>query len=163
VWPKVIAIQSHPITADAFAPYGDILEADGIADKMINQGRCERYHDLAKLEFVDGHTGVSIFKSEIYSLPFKLELVERHPEGSQAFIPMSHHPFLVIVADDHNNTPINPQAFITTEGQGINLHRGVWHGVLCPLYNPGLFAVIDRIGEGNNLEEHNFKIPYLIQ
>lgn len=159
----MIAIQSHRLTADAFTPYGDILEAVGTADKMINQDKCGRYHDLAKLDFVDGRAGISIFKSETYTLPFKLELVERHPEGSQAFIPMSNHPFLVIVADDHNNTPTNPQAFVTTEGQGINFHRGVWHGVLSPLHDPGLFAVVDRIGEGSNLEEYHFKMPYLIQ
>lgn len=156
-------IKVQPLTTAAFAPYGDILEAVGTADIMINQGKCGRYHDLAKLDFADGRAGISIFKSETYMLPFKLELVERHPDGSQAFIPMSHRPFLVIVAEDHNNTPINPQAFMATEGQGINLHRGVWHGVLCPLYDPGLFAVVDRIGNGSNLEEHYFETPILIE
>ena len=75
---------------------------------------------------------------------------------------MSHNPFLVVVADDHNGTPTNPQAFITTAGQAINFHRGIWHGVLTPLYDPGLFAVVDRIGAGANLEEHHFETPYLI-
>jgi ureidoglycolate lyase len=87
-------------------------------------------------------------------LPLKLDLVERHPDGSQAFVPMSHQPFLVVVAEDQNGIPQNIRAFLTEAGQAINIHRGVWHGVLTPLYDPGLFAVIDRIGEGPNLEEY---------
>lgn len=156
-------IATQPLTKTAFAPYGDVLEAVGAADKLINQGRCGRFHDQASLDFGDGQAGISIFKSEICVLPIKLELVERHPEGSQAFIPMSLNPFLIVVADDQNGVPVKPRAFISTEGQAINFHRGTWHGVLTPLSEPGLFAVVDRIGTGNNLEEYNFKIPYLIQ
>ncbi len=156
-------IKIQPLTTAAFAPYGNVLEAVGAADKFINQGRCGRFHDLATLDFADGQAGISIFKSETYMLPIKLELVERHPEGSQAFIPMSQNPFLVVVADDQNGTPTNPQAFLAAAGQAINIHRGVWHGVLSPLYDPGLFAVVDRIGTGANLEEHHFETPYLIE
>ncbi len=157
------SIKVQPLTTAAFKFYGDVLEAVGAADKVINQGRCRRFHDLAMLDFADGQAGISIFKSETYMLPIKLELVERHLEGSQAFIPMSQNPFLVVVADDQNGTPTNPQAFLTTAGQAINLHRGVWHGVLTPLNEPGLFAVVDRIGAGANLEEHHFETPYLIE
>ena len=156
-------IIAQPLTKTAFASYGEVLEVVGAPDKLINQGRCGRFHDLATLDFIDGQAGISIFKSETYMLPFKLEMVERHPEGSQAFIPMSHNPFLVVVADDKNGTPTNPRAFLTTAGQAINIHRGIWHGVLTPLYEPGLFAVVDRIGSGANLEEHHFEMPYLIE
>jgi ureidoglycolate lyase len=76
---------------------------------------------------------------------------------------MGGHPFMVVVAEDQNGTPVNPQAFISTKGQAINFHRGTWHGVLTPLHQPGLFAVIDRIGDGTNLEEHYFKTPYRIE
>jgi ureidoglycolate lyase len=89
-------------------------------------------------------------------------LLERHPDGSQAFIPMSMDPFLMIVAPDVNGTPGDPVAFITAAGQGINLHRGVWHGVLTPLHAPGLFAVVDRIGNGANLEEVTLQVPYTV-
>jgi ureidoglycolate lyase len=106
------------------------------------------------MDFSDGRAGISIFHAEKRDLPLKLDLVERHSEGSQAFVPMSHQPFLVVVAEDQNGTPQNIRAFLTEAGQAINIHRGVWHGVLTPLYDPGLFAVIDRIGEGPNLEEY---------
>ena len=75
---------------------------------------------------------------------------------------MAHVPFLVIVASDDNGTPVNPRAFLTQAGQAINFHRGTWHGVLTPLHEPGLFAVIDRIGEGVNLEEFFFDQPYVV-
>jgi len=153
-------INIAPLTAEAFAPFGDILEAEGEADKIINQGLCGRFHDRARIDVSDGRAGVSIFKSEARSLPYKLEMVERHPEGSQAFIPMSFDPFLVIVAHDEAGRPSRPLAFRTQAGQGINFHRNIWHGVLTPLAAPGLFAVVDRIGEGTNLEEFWFDTPY---
>lgn len=156
-------IKVEPLTADALAPYGDLMDATGTPDKMINQGKCGRHHDQALLDFADGKAGISIFKGEKETLPLVLELVERHPLGSQAFIPMSADPFLVVVAADDKGTPKNPRAFVTAPGQAINFHRGTWHGVLAPLSAPGLFAVVDRIGDGANLEEHWFEQPYIIE
>ena len=147
----------RPITAEAFAPYGDLLDCSGTPDKIINQGLCGRYHDRAKLEFDDGRAGVSLFNAEPRVLPLKLEMVERHPKGSQCFVPMSLEPFLVIVAPDEGDIPGAPLAFVTQAGQAINFHKGTWHGVLTPLTTPGFFAVIDRIGPGDNLEEHWFE------
>ena len=156
-------LKTQPLTATAFAPFGDVLEATGAPDKIINQGLCGRYHDRATLDFSDGKAGISIFKGARRTLPLDLDMVERHPEGSQAFIPMSADPFLVVVASDNNGTPATPLAFITAPGQAINFHKGTWHGVLTPLSEPGLFTVIDRIGTGDNLQEHWFETPYRIQ
>ncbi|MEL7152127.1 MAG: ureidoglycolate lyase [Pseudomonadota bacterium] len=155
-------IVAQPLTAEAFAPYGDVLDCSGPPDKMINAGLCGRYHDRATLDFGDGRAGISLFKAELRALPYEFDLVERHPEGSQAFIPMSLDPFLVIVAPDEAGRPGRPQAFLTTPGQGINFHRGTWHGVLTPLSGSGLFAVVDRIGEGANLEEHVFDATWIV-
>ncbi|MEJ6394158.1 ureidoglycolate lyase [Gymnodinialimonas sp. 2305UL16-5] len=156
------AIVIQQISAEAFGPFGDLLDCSGEPDKVINQGLCGRYHDRARLDFGDGQAGVSLFKSEPRSLPYRLEMVERHPEGSQAFVPMSMHAFLVIVAPDEAGVPGRPLAFETAPGQAINFHRGTWHGVLTPLSEPGLFAVVDRIGAGANLEEHWFEAPYMV-
>lgn len=157
-------IRTEALTATAFAPFGDVLEVSGIPDKMINQGLCGRFHDRAKLDFgpdLDGaRAGISIFQAQPRSLPYRLDLVERHPDGSQAFIPMSEHPFLVIVTTDPDAVP---RAFLTNGAQGINLHRGTWHGVLTPLHAPGLFAVVDRIGTSANLEEHLFSQAWEVQ
>ncbi|WP_068112240.1 ureidoglycolate lyase [Tropicimonas marinistellae] len=150
------SIRIQPLTAEAFAPFGDVLEAAGDPDKLINQGMCGRYHDRADLDFSDGRAGISLFEAQPRALPLKLEMVERHPDGSQAFLPMSQNGFLVVVAPDDGGKPGQPVAFLTRPGQGVNYRRGVWHGVLTPLGAPGLFAVVDRIGDGANLEEHWF-------
>ncbi|MCR9122587.1 MAG: ureidoglycolate lyase [Phyllobacteriaceae bacterium] len=157
---RIVTIE--PLSKAAFAPFGDVLDTDGAPDRMINQGLCGRFHDRARLDFADGRAGISLFQAEPRSLPLMLDLVERHPLGSQAFVPMSLDPFLVIVAPDETGQPGPPRAFLTAAGQGINFHRGTWHGVLTPLSEPGLFAVIDRIGEGANLEEHRFETPYRV-
>ncbi|WP_386679293.1 ureidoglycolate lyase [Loktanella sp. R86503] len=155
-------IIAQPLTAANFAPFGDVLEARGAPDKLINAGLCGRYHDRAQMDFSDGRAGISIFNAQPRSLPYTCDLLERHPDGSQAFIPMTEHPFLIIVAPDQNGTPGRPQAFITEPGQAINLHRGTWHGVLTPLHAPGLFAVVDRIGGGANLQEQTVP-PFTVQ
>lgn len=156
-------IKAHPLTAEAFAPFGDLLDCTGEADKIINQGLCGRFHDRAALDFSDGKAGISLFNAQPRSFPYELDMMERHPDGSQAFIPMSEHSFLVIVAQDNNGEPGNPQAFITKSGQAINYHRNIWHGVCAPLTSPGLFAVVDRIGSGENLHEHWFNDPVIIE
>ena len=144
---------AEPLTAEAFAPWGDVIEASGTSFP-INGGMCDRFHDRARMEFEGGRAGVSLGWGRPYPLPHAFRLVERHPLGSQAFLPMSEEPFLVVVAPDEGGRPGRPRAFITRPGQGVNYLRNVWHGVLTPLGRPGLFAIVDRIGEGVNLEEH---------
>lgn len=151
-------LRTEPLTAKAFAPFGEVLEATGDF-RLINAGLCRRHHDRARLDFGTGRAGISVFQAEPRALPYEFDLIERHPEGSQAFLPMSAHPFLVIVAQDPGTIP---RAFLTNGAQGINLHRGTWHGVLTPLHAPGLFAVVDRIGDGANLEEHRFQTPWRV-
>ena len=144
---------AEALTAEAFAPWGDVIEASGTSFP-INGGMCDRFHDRARMEFEGGRAGVSLGWGRPYPLPLAFRLVERHPLGSQAFLPMSEEPFLVVVAPDEGGRPGRPRAFITRPGQGVNYLRNVWHGVLTPLGRPGLFAIVDRIGEGVNLEEH---------
>ena len=155
-------IGARPLNADDFAPFGDVLEVSDAPDKIINQGMCGRFHDRACLDFgPNGRAGISLFEARPRALPYRLEMVERHPDGSQAFIPMHENPWLVIVAEA-GERPGTIKAFIAAPGQGINFHKGTWHGVLTPLHAPGLFAVIDRIGESANLIEHWLEEPVLI-
>jgi ureidoglycolate lyase len=156
-------LRSEPMTARAFAPFGDLLAAEGAPDRIINRGLCERFHDRARLDFGHGgRAGLSLFRARPQPLPLHLEMVERHPDGSQAFVPMHEAPFLVVVAADAGGVPGRPRAFMTAPGQGVNLLRGTWHGVLTPLAGSGLFAVLDRIGPGANLEEHWFSEPWTV-
>lgn len=157
-------ITMQALTPEAFSPFGDVLEAVGEPDKIINAGMCGRFHDLADLDFADtgARAGISLFRSRARTLPHTLDMMERHPLGSQAFMPMSADPFMVIVAPDNAGKPGKPLAFLTSPGQGVNYHRNIWHGVLTPLIDNALFAVVDRIGEGDNLEEHIFDKPWLV-
>ncbi|MEN0001796.1 MAG: ureidoglycolate lyase [Pseudomonadota bacterium] len=157
-------IEAQPLNAQAFAPFGEIIEAAGEPDKLINQGLCGRFHDRATFQVLDeeGTIGLSLFDAEPRPLPYTLDMVERHPLGSQCFIPMTEKPFLVIVARDENGKPATPEAFVTAPGQAVNFFANTWHGVLTPLFAPGRFAVIDRIGPGSNLEEHWFNSAYTI-
>ncbi|WP_112312057.1 ureidoglycolate lyase [Pseudogemmobacter bohemicus] len=150
-------IHPEPLTAEAFAPFGEVIEATG-PFRLINDGLCQRHHDRARLDFgtdttPPGRAGISVFSATPRALPYEFDLIERHPDGSQAFLPLSEHPFLVIVSDGPDAVP---RAFLTNGAQGVNLHRGIWHGVLTPLSPPGLFAVVDRIGESRNLEEYRY-------
>lgn len=156
-------ILTETLTAAAFAPFGDVLDTAGDPDRRINAGLCGRWHDRARLDFgPGGRAGISLFRSETRSLPYTLDLLERHPLGSQAFLPLALDPFLVIVAEDDAGAPVRIRAFLTAPGQGINLLRNTWHGVLTPLVPPGLFAVVDRIGEGQNLEEYRLPAPLIV-
>lgn len=144
-------VRAEPLTAEGFAPFGRVIETRGEPDRIINAGLCGRWHDVAPLD-VEGRAGISVFVAEPRPLPHRLDLLERHPLGSQAFVPMTEHPFLVVVAEG-GDEPGAVRAFLAGTGQGVAYGRGVWHGVLTPLHAPGRFAVIDRVAEGSNLEE----------
>jgi ureidoglycolate lyase len=158
-------IDIRPLTREAFAPFGEVLETEGAHNFPINAGKCVRYHDLAKIETTGekARPMISLLRGEPYPLPLELTMVERHPFGSQAFIPLSEHPFLVVVAEETLDGPGEPIAFKTAPGQGVNIGRNVWHGILTPLEGLSDFAVVDRAGEGVNLEEHFYETPFLIR
>ena len=147
----------EPLTPEAFRPFGDVLEADGEATMIINDGRCGRFHDIGRLSFEGGKAGISLFRSEASSLPYELILMERHPVGSQAFIPMTASPFLVVVAENDGNRPAELRAFITRADQGVNYLQNIWHAPLIALEESAVFAVVDRIGPGDNLQEHRME------
>ncbi|MCA1439227.1 ureidoglycolate lyase [Ensifer sp. IC4062] len=160
---KEITIQQ--LTREAFAPFGDVIEMENARSFPINGGKCMRYHDLARIETAGekARPMISIVRGEPYELPLTLTMVERHPLGSQAFIPLGNNPFLVVVSEETAAGPGEPRAFLTAPGQGVNIARNVWHGILTPLEGVSDFAVLDRGGDGVNLEEHFFEEPFLLR
>lgn len=159
---KTIVIE--PLTPETYAPFGQVIQIEGAQHFPINRGMTERYHDLAKVELGGLHPRplISIARGKPYELPLKLEMVERHPLGSQAFYPLSDRPFLSIVAPDAGGVPGMPRAFLAGPGQGVNMAMNCWHAVLTPLSAISDFLIIDRGGEGENLEEYYLEEPYLI-
>lgn len=158
-------LTAAPLTREAFAPFGDVLDTDWKNSFPINAGMTERIHDMARVEATGPAAKViiSMFRGSPYAFPLQLKLVERHPFGSQAFMPLSPAPFLVVVCPDEPQGPGQPQAFLTAPGQGVNYHRNVWHAVLTPIGERQDFLVVDRGGDGNNLEEFVFEAPYEIR
>ncbi len=158
-------ILARPLTREAFAAFGDVLDTDGAERFPINGGMCERHHALATVEATgEGASAIlSIFRGKPYPFPLDLALVEHHPFGSQAFVPLGGRPFLVVVCPDENGEPGRPEAFVTAPGQGVNYRRGVWHGVLTPIGEPQDFLVADRAGPGNNVVEFVYDQPWRIE
>ncbi|ODT78349.1 MAG: Ureidoglycolate hydrolase [Pelagibacterium sp. SCN 64-44] len=154
----------EPLTPEAFAAFGQVMQLPGVQHYPINGGMTERYHDLARVELGGVHARplISIFRGQPHALPLDLGMMERHPLGSQAFYPLHDASWLVIVAEDQAGVPVNIRAFRPGPGQGVNIAMNTWHGVLTPLEKQGDFLVVDRGGEGNNLEEHRFETPWRI-
>ena len=148
-----------PLTQEAFAPYGDVVESEGRDSYFINNGMAERFHALARVETKgDGsYPVISLVKSKKFELPRRVDHVEYHPLGSQAFLPIDQTPFVVVVAEaGEAPTPDQLQAFVTNGRQGINYHAGTWHHVLLTPYNAMDFLCVDWVGEGDNCIDHFF-------
>lgn len=140
----------EPLTAEAFAPFGDVIEAASAARHYpINDGFAERFHDLARLDTQadGGQPLLNIFRARGRRLPLTVALLERHRLGSQAFLPLAPQAFLVVVAPP-GTAPDEARlrAFLAAPGQGVNYGRGTWHHPLIALGNGGDFCVIDRSG-----------------
>ncbi len=155
-------LTARPIDAALFRPFGDVFDAEGTPDIMINDGRCGRYHDRVRLDFGTGRAGISLFRTRAVEIPYVLKVMERHPLGSQAFIPMSEDPFIVVVAEDDNGKPGTLHAFLTQPRQGVSYLPNTWHAPLIALRDDALFAVVDRIGSGNNLQEFTYDAPVTV-
>ena len=154
----------QPLTAIAFAPFGEVIEADPSTMRLINGGTTERYHALFAPEAVGegAQVIVNIFRGQPRRFPYEIGMMERHPFGSQSFSPLSQRPFLVAVSPDEGGRPGRPQVFLARPDQGVNYRRNVWHHPLMAIGAVSDFLVVDRDGPGNNLEEHVFATPYRI-
>lgn len=155
----------HPLTKSAFAPFGDVIEADPSTMRLINGGTTERFHALASAEVLGEGASVilNIFRGQPRAFPYSVNMMERHPFGSQSFSPLSGRPFLVVVAEDEDGKPGVPQVFLAGAHQGVNYRANVWHHPLMSLKEISDFLVVDRAGPGNNLEEYFYSEPFVIE
>ena len=149
-------LELEPLTAEAFTPFGDVIQRQGVIPEVINYGRTQKYPDLALADTGEGggETTMHLYRSQAATLPFHIERMERHPLGSQAFMPLHQQPFPVIVAPAGDEPDIRTiRGFITNGEQGINYHRGVWHHYQISLNEICDYLVIDRAGPEHNCEE----------
>jgi len=145
----------EPLTRAAFAPFGDVIELEGARQIPINLGTTMRYHDLAHIDVAEGggRPLLNVFRGEPRALPFEVRMLERHPLGSQAFVPLTDAPYLIVVAPQGELVPDSMRAFVSRGWQGVNYAKGVWHHPLIALDRVSDFVVIDRGGEGHNCDE----------
>ena len=145
-----------PLTRREFAPFGEVIETGGAERRVINQGSTERFHDLARVD-VAAHGGfplINVFRAQPLPLPLTVKLMEQHPLGSQAFIPLHGARFLIVVAPAGGAPRAEEmRAFVTDGRQGVNYARGVWHHPVIAMTRATDFLVVDRGGPGDNLVE----------
>jgi ureidoglycolate lyase len=151
-----LVVKAAPLTAAAFAPFGEVIEIAGKAPRLINEGTCERYDDLAQVDVSarEGRPLISIFKAAPRPVPFEVRTLERHPLSSQAFYPLDSTPFLVVVARDGNDPwATRLHAFHAAGDQGVSYRANTWHHALLAIGQISRFLDIDRGGPGDNCEE----------
>jgi ureidoglycolate lyase len=150
------SLRPRPLEASAFAPYGEVIEVSAAARRYeINEGSTLRFHDLASIDpGPGGRAIVSIFRCRAGDgSPVRIRMMERHPLGSQAFVPLGGGPWLIVVAPPGDDVaPEAIEAFVARGDQGVNIAAGVWHHPLIPSAAERDFLVIDREGEGENCD-----------
>ncbi len=166
-------LQLQPLTQMAFAPFGEVIEAVGEASYWINDQQTERFHALSLATASPAlnqqgavNVGMSIFRNQVVlHLPAAIHMLERHPLGSQAFMPLAGQSFVIVVAKPLNEVQPDEAeiyAFLSNGRQGVNYHAGVWHHPLMTLEAPSDFLVVDRIGKGHNCDVHQLSQPVVI-
>lgn len=149
-------VDAEPLTRRGFAAFGDVIETDGARHFPINRGTVERFHDLASVDVGDdGRVLISIVEARHASgVPVRVEIVERHPLGSQAFMPLGEAVMCVVVAPAGEAVrPDDLRAFVSNGRQGVNYHPGTWHMPLLAFEAGQRFIVVDRGGPGDNCDE----------
>jgi ureidoglycolate lyase len=152
-----LPLQVQALTRHAFAPFGEVLEKTEGSHETINYGHTLKFADLARIDVraESGRIAVHIYHSLPVTLPLRIEFLERHTLGSQAFMPLQQKPFLVVVAPASAAPKASDvQAFFSNGQQGVNIHKGVWHHYQITFGQPADYLVIDRAGPGENFEEH---------
>lgn len=154
--PDTLTIQ--PLTREAFAPFGEVVEFEGRDFFPINNGMADRYHELANVQLggKDSRAIISLVASRQFEMPRRVDHLENHPFGSQAFLPLDNSPFILVVCAAADSPDLSGlQAFITNGEQGINYHLGTWHHVLLTAHAPMRFICVDRAGPDHNCIDYH--------
>ena len=152
-----IQLRPEPLTRERFAPYGDVVAAEPGQRAAMNHGRFERFDDLSRIDLREsGIASLSIARCRVpTALPYRIEMVERHPRGSQAFIPLTPCKLIVVVAPPGPDVEASElEAFVSNGRQGVNYRRGTWHMPLIAFDVGQEYLIIERAADGPNCEEH---------
>ncbi len=161
---KALKLIAKPLTTEAFAPCGDVIDATG-ASTVINQGKGRRYADLVRMDLdAVGRVAVGLMCCSAEATPVPLRLLERHPQGNQVFMPLDGQRYLVIVAPAGTPpTAADLHAFLCRGNQGVNYHRGTWHHPMIALDTDCCFLEVQRRGPGDNCDEVALDVPVQVE
>ena len=160
-----VTLIPEPLNRKDFAPYGDVIESAVESTAAMNAARFERFDDLCKIEMQDNaRVAISIARCLFANtLPYRIDMVERHPLGSQAFVPLSPAKMVVVVAPPGSSVRASDlRAFVSNGRQGINYHRGIWHMPLIAFAAGQEFLIIDRVGDVPNCDECSLDEPVML-
>ncbi len=149
-------LEAVPLTRNAFSEFGETIELESARKISINRGLTTRFHDLFTLDCdaAGGHPSVNVFRTDPLPLPYRVEVMERHPISSQAFLPLDKNPFFILVAPSGDTVRAEDLILFQSNGhQGVNLFRNIWHHFQIVTGCQRDFIVVDRVGAGKNLEE----------
>jgi ureidoglycolate lyase len=154
----MISLVPVPLTRERFAPYGDVIETSASRAGAMNDARFERFDGQCHVDLAGGEVAISVTRCRTpASLPLRVDKVERHPLGSQAFVPLARNKMIIVVAPPGESVEAGDlRAFVTNGRQGINYHRGTWHMPLIGLEAGHEFLIVDRAGDQANCEVHEF-------
>jgi ureidoglycolate lyase len=154
LFPPAGELALEVLRPEAFAPFGRVIDTAGVKPIEINDGSALRYDRLAEATVLAPArcAGLSVFVANRRELPMPVELLERHPLGAQAFVPLHADPYVVVVADDVDGRPARPRAFMAEPGQGVSFGPGVWHHPLIALRDASRFLVVDAITDEENCD-----------
>ena len=162
----MIELTPHLLNEADFTPYGEIIDTTTAQQQSINFGLTTRFHDMATVDLAgpEARTLINVFRSNAITFPHSVKVMERHPLGSQAFIPIAKTAYLILVGDGEQQLDIESLKLFYCDGSvGVNYHRNTWHHYQMVIQGQADFLVIDRGGKGNNLEEHYLSQELVIQ
>lgn len=153
-----------PLSRAAFAPFGGVIDEELGDPLIINKGFARRFNDVAEVDVAaeGGAVNVSLFAADPRPAPLSIAMMERHPLGSQSFVPLQDRPWLIVVCGDPAE-PASFRAFLASGRQGITYARNVWHHPLLVFETDSRFLIIDRKGPGNNLQEVPLAAPLTLR
>ncbi|MEZ5740889.1 MAG: ureidoglycolate lyase [Burkholderiaceae bacterium] len=155
----------RPLERAGFARFGQVIDAGAGNGQSINEGTSSRLDALATVTThpVGARAVISLFIARARSLPMTVRTLERHPFGSQAFMPLGGTAgYLVVVAPDEAGRPGDPEAFFARADQGVNFTAGTWHHPLIALQDDSRFLVVDRQDPAANLAIGDLSRPWLL-
>lgn len=160
----VRTITPVPLTSEGFAPFGEVIDSSDAGSAEMNDARFDRFDRLCSVDVGDGEVSVSIAVSRsVTELPYRIEMIERHPLGSQAFVPLSPCRMLIVVAPPGESVDADGlSAFESNGRQGVNYHKGTWHMPLISFESGQRYLVIDRADGEANCEEHRLDEPVML-